>query len=500
MVPAPPAAAHRRTWPQRFLILFNVVLVMASIAGAASYGWVYYDSRQIPRMEIAEGVLEPEVKEPGEPRNFLLVGSDSREFTEGDDRAIESFGDTAGVDGQRADTIILLRVDPRTETAAIVSFPRDLVVEMPGTGGTTRINNAFEDGPEALIETVKHNFDVPVHHYVKVDFAGFKGLVDAIGGVKMFFPNPVRDWSRERGGFSPSGLNIAVAGCVTMDGDQALSYVRSRNFEEQIDGKWERDQTAPDIDRIDRQQRFMIRAANQAIGDDFLNPLRLANLLRATKDSVRLDEYLNTNDILELGEVFQDFTPDRLQRHVVQTEAIFDNGRYGGERYVDGPINAAVFNNFRDQLRSTDATPADVTVTVLNGSGTPGEATAAADALTAAGFTVPLKGDAPGPVEQTTVRHAPGQPVAADLVARYVANEVVYEEDAGLTGTSVILVTGPGFAGLLPEPRPPAPEPDPAEAPVETTTTTVDPTTETTLSPAEAEHLWYTAVAEGQCQ
>src|SRR5690606_16058903 len=90
-------------------------------------------------------------------------------------------------------TIMILRTDPGSGRAALLSIPRDLYVRH-ADGTQARINLAIErGGPSLLIETIADNFAIPIHHYVQVDFASFRGLVEAVGGVTVPFPYPARD-------------------------------------------------------------------------------------------------------------------------------------------------------------------------------------------------------------------------------------------------------------------------------------------------------------------
>ena len=150
---------------------------------------------------------------PGEPENYLIVGSDSRENIDPDD---PSFGDVLPgvVGGQRSDTIMVARIDPADTQVHIVSFPRDLFLEL-STGETTRINAAYGQGRQVLIDTIQQNFGIAINHYVEIDFTGFQRLVDAIGGVPVYLDAAYRD---ER-----SSLVAPIGpGCVTLDGTTAL--------------------------------------------------------------------------------------------------------------------------------------------------------------------------------------------------------------------------------------------------------------------------------------
>ena len=108
--------------------------------------------------------------------NVLLVGSDTRSNLSKTDQ--KAFGG-ADVSGSRSDTIMVLHVDPKQKKAAILSIPRDLYVPI-ASGGQNKINSAFNDGPQNVINTIKQNFDIPVSHYVEVNFRAFVGIVDAV--------------------------------------------------------------------------------------------------------------------------------------------------------------------------------------------------------------------------------------------------------------------------------------------------------------------------------
>src|SRR5437763_1502885 len=122
----------RRTWPQRVLIGFNLSLIVLLVMVAGGLGYFYVQFDRLPRITFTKGTLQPE-EPPGEPQNFLLVGSDSREFVDTPEEA-KAFGTGANAGGQRSDTIMLVRIDPRTKHAWILSFPRDLWVPIAPDG------------------------------------------------------------------------------------------------------------------------------------------------------------------------------------------------------------------------------------------------------------------------------------------------------------------------------------------------------------------------------
>lgn len=455
-------AGGRRSVAQRLLIGANCLLIVGSLALVGTAGYFYNRIGNIPRVDLGDGVLEGE---PGaapslEPQNYLLVGSDTRE---GQDA--ESFGTSDDSSGSRADTMILVRIDPREETAAIVSFPRDLWVPIYDPGGEElgeqRINTAFEGGPERLVATIRHNFDIPVHHYAQVNFAGFRDLVEAVGGVEIFLAGPVRD--RAADGTNVAGLDIDQSGCVELNGDQALAYVRSRHFQQYVDGQWQADPTG-DLGRTQRQQDFVRRAVREALSEGLSNPVEVNRLIDVAEGNVKVDRDFDGSDLVSLGQRFRSLTPDNLNQRSLVVEHWRTPGGAAVLRLVDDPANEATFDIFRGIDRPAETvSPASVQVRVLNGTGRAGEASDAREELVDAGFPVVGVGDGSFGTEVTTIRHGAGQEAAADLLARHLAApgaRLVLDETLTV---DLVLVTGEDYDGILEVPRP-ADEPPAAPA------------------------------------
>jgi polyisoprenyl-teichoic acid--peptidoglycan teichoic acid transferase len=446
----------RRTWPQRLLISFNIVLIMACLAGAVGIGYFYYRFGQLPRIDLGE-VLNHD-SPPGDPQNYLLVGSDTRSFVDNPDEQ-EAFGSPGG---QRSDTIILVRVDPKAKRAAMVSFPRDLLIPIAPDGHKQRINTAFSNGPQQLIETIKLNWNVPIHHYIQVDFASFQGLVDAVGGVQIYLPGAVRD--------KVTGLNIIDTGCVLFHGDQALAYVRSRHFQYQENGEWHSDGRG-DLGRIERQQDFIRRALRKALSRGLTNPSKLNRLVNVGIDNVTVDKGLSARDIVNLGKQFKSLAPDTL----AQFQLPVVNARWNGASVVvvpekDQPRVEEIMQVFRGTPPASSAPvdPSAVKVQVLNGSGRSGEAGTASELLQVAGFQLGAPGDGHS-TAHTTIFYGSGQVAKAQLVERYIASGAAIVESPDLQGVDVRVVTGADFTGILSQPRAADAEP-PTTVPAPTTT------------------------------
>jgi LCP family protein required for cell wall assembly len=483
------AGAHR-SWTQRLLILFNLSVIVVLLAGAAGMGWFYLRFNRIPRITVHNLTEAPK----GQPQNYLLVGSDTRDFVDPGSADARAFGgqDVSSGSG-RSDTIIIVRVDPVTNHASMVSFPRDLWVQIPGHDHA-KINTAFLgdakaglSGPELLIATIKLNFGIDINHYAQVDFAGFRGLVDAVGGVTVYLPAPVRDHDTT---VSPprneTGLDIRQTGCVQLNGTQALAYVRSRHFESlQPNGKWKADPTG-DFGRITRQQDFIRRAVNKVISEDLYNPIKLDQLVGAAtnKNFLTLSDSLKIPDLVKLAKGFKSLSAGNLTQYQIPVK-VDSHGAQSTVDFEDGttPEREAIFDVFRGidpNAPVAPPAPSSVTVRVLNGSGVAGQAGDVAVALRARQFGTLDTGNAARTTD-TVIKYGSGQEAKAQLLERYLVSGAKLESQPTLEGVDLLLVTGTDFSGVLTTPREAA-----AALPTSTTTTTAPPTS-TTLAGTTAE-------------
>jgi polyisoprenyl-teichoic acid--peptidoglycan teichoic acid transferase len=433
---------------QRLILTVGTAIVVVALLGlsAATYALVKYLG--IERVSD----LGTDVAAPGDPQNYLVVGSDSRS---GDDGA-------ADVEGQRSDTIMIVRIDPQAEQAAVLSIPRDLVVPIAGTDGTARINSAYARDRSTLIDTIRDNFNIEVHHYVEIDFAGFARLIDYAGGVPLWVGAAIKD--------TRSGLFVEELGCVTLDGDQALAYVRARQLQYMTEeGTWSRPDPSADLGRIERQQVFMRNALSKALEELRSTPARMPELVDIAVDNVAIDDRLSVRELLELSDHFRDFEPDSLLTYPLPIIERGDGATLALDRREAEPI----LNIFRG-LDPGEVAPGLVTVTVLNGTGEQGQANDVAGALQVIGFEIRPPGDSDESPERTTVYHRPGDEAYGLRVARHITGgaDVLPRDDLDLDEAEVVVVTGSDLTTIHREPTPldqmptagPAPDTDAAEA------------------------------------
>ncbi len=297
-------ATKGRRWPKRVVIGVAILLVLVLIGGVG--GWFYVNSvlGSIKRVPVPS--ITPETS--GAPIDILLVGSDSRAFVDSSGQA-SSFGSATTQTGQRADVIIIVRLVPTIRQIEMLSIPRDTYVPIPGTGGSNRVNAAFNTGPSLLVQTIQENFGIPINHVVVANFPGFEGMVNALGGISLDFPYPVRD--------PDSLLNVATVGCQTVNGTTALALVRSRHLYYFKGGSWKYDGMS-DWSRIQRQQAFFHAVLNKA-NSEFPNLLAINSFLTATADDLQVDSGFGSREMISLGMGFRGVASASLATEVLPT-------------------------------------------------------------------------------------------------------------------------------------------------------------------------------------
>jgi LCP family protein required for cell wall assembly len=245
------------------VLVIGLVVVLMGVAAAATA------AARMSRINVKG------LSDAGDRMNVLVVGSDSRaQLNEQQRRRLG----TGSAEGLRTDTILLLQI--QGDSAAMLSFPRDLfVTRCDGSQG--RINVAYAlGGPSCLVDTVTELSGIPVSHYLEIDFLGFASIVNAVGGVSVFLDEPLSD--------RDAHIDLP-AGCVTLNGRQALGFVRVRKVDN-------------DLGRIARQQRFIKELAKQAAQPStLLNPLRLFRTANAAGAALTADRGLGPVDLAKLA-------------------------------------------------------------------------------------------------------------------------------------------------------------------------------------------------------
>ncbi|MEY3806289.1 MAG: hypothetical protein RIR69_1101, partial [Actinomycetota bacterium] len=305
-----PTTRSRLSGKLRFFVIFNIVLAIVTMV--AGGGLVYANwklgNRQVvsidPVAQNNEGLNLP----PGDlsAKNFLVTGSDNAACVDPTSRFAGAFGDRTSF-GERSDSIMVVRVNPTDNQAAILSFPRDMWVKLFANGRKGRINKSFEKrNPNQLIRVIKDNFGISIDHYVNVDFCAFSDIVDAVGGVRVPFLYRSRD---TKTGFRILKPNV----CYTFEGDHALAYLRSRRYSwyDPNVGNWQQDGTS-DWGRINRQQDFLKRMIRKSLDKARTDPRVATGILNATLKNVITDDRLTPLTVLQLGQAMKDFNTETM--------------------------------------------------------------------------------------------------------------------------------------------------------------------------------------------
>ena len=229
--PSRPRRGARRRWSVTRIVLTVVaVMTVYLIAVATVFATAVSKTAALPASSVSSS-----------GRNYLLVGSDSRAGLSAADQKRLHTGST---EGQRTDTIMVMHV-PLIGAPTLVSIPRDSWVGIPGYG-QGKINTAFAyGGPELLITTVEQATGLHIDNYVEIGFAGIANTTDSLGGVRLCPDRKYND--------ANSGLKVKK-GCQTMDGKDALAYVRMRYADPR-----------GDLGRVQRQQEFIASVAKRAM-------------------------------------------------------------------------------------------------------------------------------------------------------------------------------------------------------------------------------------------
>jgi LCP family protein required for cell wall assembly len=436
-----------RSFFARFAIAIVVVVVTAGGAVAFGNGRWERGFKKIKVTKVDKRVLT--LPDAGEPANFLIIGTDSRAFVD-NSAAAQAFGSADEVGGQRSDAIMVVHIEPKAHAGFVVSFPRDLWVDIPGHG-QGRINSALGLGDATLIiQTINQNFHIPIAHYLEVDFAGFEKIVNTIGHVKIWFPTPARDGEMQHGKFvTISGLDQPEAGCRSLDGSQALAYVRSRHYQwyDAQTGKWRNDPRS-DLSRIERQQYFVRSLAQTALDRGARNLTTAFALIDSFSSALKRDPNLKMSDLKALINAFRDVNPADIDMTTVPVVGAM-HGRAQVLDLLQPDANAVLSRLWEGGLPPglpSMAQPAETRVHVSNGSGVRGRGAEVNGLFAARGFKMvgqPDDADREN-YDRTQVLWKPGHGGEGLAVVTALGSPAASEAQVGddLRGADVLVIVG----------------------------------------------------------
>ena len=431
MSDTPSGNAPERGHSRLARVAVAVTASLSLIIGVGSaYGFVAYKQAGDEGATIVLDDQDPDGSSEDRPTgpcvddvcNYLLLGSDSRTGLTAEERV--QFGTDQQIGGEnRADTIMLVHTDPALEKAIILSFPRDLFVEIPGHG-EDKINASFEGGvdgggPALVAATVHKLTGLKINHVLYVDLAGFQGVIDTLGGVQMCIPSENVNTPDGRIVDELTALDVEP-GCQTLPGDQALAYVRTRHLR--------CDAAAPDFYRIARQQQFL-----RAVINRLLEPQQLAQLpvmIKPIMQNLRRDEDLKLADLVFLVGQLEGISSGAAEFRTVP--AYPDPANLGilrmdesAERIFEAIREGKPLGEVGRDLIYTPPSEANVPVVVVDHA-SEGAVTGVQDVLSQAGFDI-----SPGLTTYTeyekkvpgnVIAYAPDADAEAQVVQKYFPN------------------------------------------------------------------------------
>jgi LCP family protein required for cell wall assembly len=263
--------------------------------------------------------------------NYLLVGSDTRVgLTKAELKALR-VGSVASAAGKRSDTILLVHISKARDKAVIISLPRDTLVTIPQHTDSNgkiiapfkaKINAAYNYGSAPLlIQVIESMTNLRIDHYVEINFAGFAHMVDSLGGIQVCTKRNIND---------PKSHLVLAAGVHTLNGIQALKYVRTRDF----DGMG-------DLGRMQRQQQFMASVLRKATSTGvLLNPIKMINFFNAALATVKTDSALNSTDLITLAKQMRNLSASKVRTLTVPLSNVNFMVPYVGSTVIWDPVLA----------------------------------------------------------------------------------------------------------------------------------------------------------------
>ena len=344
------------TWLSVGILAFSAIawLGLGRISGAISRVNVFDNLKNRP--EKASSAV-----------NYLVVGSDTREGLTAAELKLLRVGSVKSAAGARSDTMMLVHISKSRDNAVIISLPRDSLVTIPAHTSQDgksqvaemqgKLNSAFAwGGAPLLIQTLEAKMNLRIDHYVEVNFAGFKNVVDALGGIQVCTKKDIND---------PKSHLVLSAGIHTLDGIESLKYVRTRDF----DGMG-------DLGRMQRQQQFVSAIFRKATSSGtLLNPFKVKNLISATFKTVKTDETLNQGDIVTLAKQIRNLTPGKMRTLTVPLGN--SNGYVAGLGSVviwDENLAPELFDRLRNDKPVVDLVTPTPSATPVKGKNSPSPA------------------------------------------------------------------------------------------------------------------------------
>lgn len=295
-------------------IITGISIAILSISAVSALAFTTVTA-SIEKIDVFAG-LDNRPNKKSSAVNYLIVGSDTREgLTRAEQKALR-VGSIKTAAGKRSDTMLLVHISKSRDKAVLVSIPRDsyaLIPEHLNSQGKmipasySKLNSSFNwGGASLLIRTIEQMTDLKIDHYVEINFVGFARMVDSLGGIEVCTKKDIND--------SKSHL-VLPAGVHTLNGIDALKYVRTREF----DG-------LGDIGRMQRQQAFISSVVKKATSMGvLLNPITMTSFINSALSAVTTDEGLSSSDMIVLAKQLKSLSASNVRTLTVPLSDLYYN-------------------------------------------------------------------------------------------------------------------------------------------------------------------------------
>jgi LCP family protein required for cell wall assembly len=475
----------RRRWPRRILIAANGIVFLLIVAVATAYGYVRYEIGTVktvsgphltPENEtVGGGKVKSTVQDANglKPENILLIGNQTRQGLTPQQQL--QYGTSIG-SGSLADIMMILHLDPATRSASILSVPRDLFSPMPANsdvGSYQKMDAALNngaDGPDNLVNAIQEDLGIPINHFVELNFNGFINSVNALGGINVYFPDPVFD--------AESQLYIATPGCHHLNGVAALALVRARHLQYEPHGMkapeydWPYDPES-DLARIVRTHTFMKIVAQTAKAKGLTDPILAANFISAILAQITVDPGLK-GEMLSLVLQYSHLDVDGVPETTLETTPVNDyyyNGYGVGDvLFPVQPADNNVIKKWDSQALPAPVAPKKVGVVSITGSYQ--AALDAGHSLDTDGLKVTSEtaGAVPADTSETLVLYHPGQEAMALDVMKYLSGAVMMQAAPSIVPGTVQVDLGSSVNVTTTHPHPVTPATAPSTTAPSSTT------------------------------
>jgi LCP family protein required for cell wall assembly len=433
------------------LVGANVVVVLVLISSGAVWGYVHYQLDSIHTVaapHLAQTVRVPAESAAGlDPENILLIGNETRAGIT-NPAEIQEFGSPQALSGSLSDVIMILHLNPRADTASLLSIPRDLFVPMPPgspVGPYEKIDAALNDGadgPDNLIQAITGDLGIPINHFIELTFDGMQAVVNSLGGINLDFPEKLYD--------QQSSLNVTTTGCQHVNGAEALALVRSRHLQYDPPGDnapqadWPYDPES-DLARIARDHTFLRVLATTAIAGGFTNPIKANDFIGAVINDIVIDPGLR-NQLISLATHYRKINPAAVPELTLPITTV-NNYNYAGSNIGDvdfpvQPLDNQVIAQWDGSALPAPTAPA--VVDVYNLAGSYNLATDTANALHADGLNATVGGDkeVPGSPTETLIYYPPASLAQALDVLGHLSGAVMLQADSALPAGTIEVDAG----------------------------------------------------------